>query len=102
MSEGHRPKCDHPLDPSKIIPPKGGTGVQAPGISPHMQALRERSGKVNSDSPLVSFLYELMRDHVTPGVVEGLVTGIAQPCQFCNGYLASYAQDVADRLNQRG
>lgn len=33
------------------------------------ESLRERSGTVEIDSLLVSFLYELMRDHVTPGIL---------------------------------
>lgn len=65
-------------------------------------ALRQRSGSVTSPDPLVSFLYELMRDRVTPGVVEQLVrasqTSEQNPTHFCNGYLASYAVDVAARL----
>jgi hypothetical protein len=34
--------------------------------------LRVRSGSVNIKSRLVSFLYDLLRDHLTPGVVEEL------------------------------
>lgn len=34
------------------------------------QKLRIRSGEVNIDSKLTSFLYELMRDHLPPGEVE--------------------------------
>lgn len=29
-SGGHRPVCDKPLDPEKVVPPKGGTGVLLP------------------------------------------------------------------------
>lgn len=36
------------------------------------QHLRQRSGSVTSGSSLVEFLYLLMRDHTTPGVVEEL------------------------------
>jgi len=38
-----------------------------------ISSLRERSGQVESDDPLVSFLYQLMRDHLAPGVVEELM-----------------------------
>mgnify|MGYP001558408865 CR=1 FL=1 len=63
-------------------------------------ALRERSGRVDATSKLVSFLYTLMRDHVTPGVVEVLVRDAqVTPVEFTNGHLARYAQDIADRLN---
>lgn len=64
-------------------------------------ALRERSGNVNDDNKLVSFLYELMRGHVVPGIVEEAM-GQVEPyteVKYSNGYLASYAQDVAYRLS---
>jgi hypothetical protein len=61
--------------------------------------LRERSGSVNYNSCLVSFLYELMRDEVTPGRIEELVQNSAvSDCQYTNGYLANYAIDIANRL----
>lgn len=60
--------------------------------------LQLRSGDVSSDDPLVSFLYELMRDHVVPGKVEELVQN-AVPSNFTNGYLANYAIDLAARLD---
>jgi len=72
------------------------------------QQLFERSGKVVGHSPLVSFLYDLMRDHLPPGVVERLVresglVGGETPyghwaTTYTNGWLAMYAKDVADRL----
>ena len=63
------------------------------------QALFERSGAVMTESKLVSFLYELMRDHVSPGAIEGLVNhSQTLPCSMTNGWLASYAADVAERL----
>lgn len=60
---------------------------------------------------LVSFLYELMRDHVPPGIVEGILVrdekcGVGNngnagdyKLSMCNGYLGNYAEDVADRLS---
>ena len=66
-------------------------------------ALRERSGSVRSDDPLVSFLYQLMRDHVAVGVVEGLMGDAEkQPSVFTNGWLANYAKDLAERLRKKG
>lgn len=63
------------------------------------QALRRRSGEVCVNSRLVSFLYQLMRDHLPPGVVENLVWDCENPeALFTNGYLANYAIDVARRL----
>ena len=64
--------------------------------------LCDRSGKVRSDDPLVVFLYELMRDYVTPGVIETLVADAnldgGGEYLFTNGWLANYATDVAKRL----
>ena len=63
--------------------------------------MRERSGQVNIDSRLVSFLYSLMRDHVQPGDVESLVREacIESNVQYTNGWLAKYAEDIAKRLS---
>jgi len=66
-----------------------------------MEALRERSGNVGSVDPLVSFLYQLMRDHLAPGVVESLMDCAGtQPSLFTNGWLANYAKDIAERLRK--
>ncbi len=62
-------------------------------------ALRERSGTVKINSKLVSFLYELMRDHLTPGKAEELVRSSSDPdVTYTNGWLALYAQDLSNRL----
>jgi hypothetical protein len=64
------------------------------------------------DSPkvmLVGFLYELMRDHVPLSVVEGIVKRDEATkkeseevgrysIKFTNGYLALYAEELAERL----
>lgn len=66
----------------------------------HNAALRAASGSVEVDSKLVSFLYELMRDHLTPGQVEQLVRDSqVQPVQYTNGWLAKYAEYLASRLS---
>lgn len=64
--------------------------------------LRKRSGEVESQDPLVSFLYELMRDHVQPGTVESIMknTPTNTLTKFTNGWLAKYAEDVASRLRK--
>ena len=69
-------------------------------LSASNAGLRERSGHVIDDRKLVSFLYELMRDHVPAGVVESVLAASVkpEPTHYCNGYLAQYAQDVAERL----
>ena len=67
-------------------------------------ALRERSGNVQSTDPLVSFLYLLLRDHMTAGDVESMIidcVGENADTAFCNGYLAKYAEDLAQRLTQK-
>jgi hypothetical protein len=80
--------------------PQGVNEVHAKEI----EALRLRSGEEVSDNPLVSFLYELMRDHVTPGVLEAIVLNSpAKKTKLSNGYLAQYAKDLAYRLeNMKG
>lgn len=64
------------------------------------QNLRFRSGQVNSESHLVSFLYDLMRDHLPCGKVEEIVRESLHEgeTRFTNGYLANYAEDLAVRL----
>ena len=48
---------------------------------------------------LASFLYDLMRDHLTPGMVEDLVQeSVDIEVAYTNGYLAQYALDMAKRL----
>lgn len=75
-------------------------------LAPANAALRERSGSVDSSDPLVSFLYILLRDHVPAGVVEGIMQGHVEvpekDTEFCNGFIARYAKDVAARLRPAG
>jgi hypothetical protein len=66
------------------------------------KALRERSGTVQISSKLVSFLYELMRDYLTPGEIEKLVQASQEPnVTYTNGWLAKYAQDLSNRLKDQ-
>ena len=64
-----------------------------------IERLRVASSQVCDNRPLVSFLYEMLRDHVQPGVAEAVVWS-SKPGKttFTNGWLAKYAQDIADRL----
>ena len=64
--------------------------------------LRKRSGSINSNDPLVSFLYILMRDYLPAGTVEKIMQEHVNEKEslFCNGFLAQYAKDVADRINE--
>lgn len=66
----------------------------------HMNALRERSGSVDSSDPLVSLLYILIRDHLPLGVVEEVMMRHCGPgdSRFTNGWLATYCKDLAKRL----
>lgn len=70
-----------------------------------MNQLREKSGKVISKDPLVSFLYELMRDHLPAGTVETLINGTLWPGSeevlFTNGFLARYAENLAEILRSK-
>lgn len=72
----------------------------------YMKKLRERSGDIESEDPLVTFLYILMRDHVTPGVIEGIMFEHVQYDEggnkFTNGWLANYCKDIAERLRKDG
>lgn len=63
---------------------------------------RIRSGNIEINSRLVSFLYELMRDHLPPGKVEEVVRASEDEpnIKYTNGWLATYAQDLADRLTK--
>lgn len=67
--------------------------------------LRERSGNMTDTEALVDFLYTLMRDHLPTGVVERLVQDATiekrarkSGALYTNGWLALYAQDLAERL----
>lgn len=64
--------------------------------------LREVSGHVSSADPLVNFLYLLMRDEVTPGVVAKILEDSIdeETTVFTNGWLASYAGYVAKILKK--
>jgi hypothetical protein len=66
-------------------------------------SLRKRSGTVTINSKLVSFLYELMRDHLPTGEVEALVRASEDEpkCTYTNGWLAQYAEDLAKRLKDQ-
>lgn len=65
--------------------------------------LREGSGNIKINSRLVSFLYELMRDYLPPGTVEKIVqaSDSEQNVHYTNGWLAQYAEHIANRLKDR-
>ena len=76
--------------------------IDDPAIRKYSDQMRRRSGSVDSRDPLVSFLYTLMRDHLTPGRVEEImlrqIPKAGETTEFSNGFLANYAQDIAARL----
>jgi hypothetical protein len=67
------------------------------------ESMRERSGRVQINSKLVSFLYELMRDHLPAATVEELIRASEDESNvvYTNGWLAQYAQDLANRLKDQ-
>jgi hypothetical protein len=64
------------------------------------EKLRETSGTVTYTDALTSFLYELMRDHLATGVVERIFINSvnAGPTTYTNGWLARYANNLAEEL----
>lgn len=66
--------------------------------------MHQRSGAVVDRDPLVALLYDLLRDHIQPGDLEGLVrsasTHAGKPMIYSNGWLAAYARDIVQRLDK--
>jgi hypothetical protein len=85
----------------RVDSPEAAAAVRARrAVNARMRAV---SGEVDDHRALVAFLYELMRDELTPGRVESLVDRLnleASGYLFTNGWLASHAQDLADRLTE--
>lgn len=68
------------------------------------KAIIEASGSYVKRDRMVSFLYELMRDHLTPGKVEEIVRHVLaedSDVYYCNGWLAKYAAYIVDRLTEK-
>jgi hypothetical protein len=78
------------------------------GTSPQHEGLTSlRPGgytqALHSNDRLVAFLYVLMRDHLPPGVVEGIVVGHCEAAadkvsQYSNDWVAAYSIELALRL----
>lgn len=65
--------------------------------------IRQASDNVIDTNKMVSFFYELMRDHLPSGVVEGIVRRVLDEdydVHYCNGWLARHAQLIVERLFQ--
>lgn len=66
-----------------------------------MRNLHEDSGSRESDDKLIAFLYILMRDHLTPGTVQGILHHHVQEGsldKYTNGFLFDYCEWVANEL----
>ncbi len=70
--------------------------------TPEQERLFEASGRVEHYDPVATFLYHLMRDEIPPGKVADLIytSTDPHPSSFTNGWLASYAGWLADRLRE--
>lgn len=67
-----------------------------------IEELRKVSGAITYSDPLTSFFYQLIRDELPAGTVEKIVQGVVdepvEGCLFTNGWLAQYANNLAERL----
>ena len=66
-----------------------------------MDNLRSDSGEVSYSDPLTTFLYLLMRNELAAGKVEELVgeaTNSTEEILFTNGWLAKYANNLAEEI----
>lgn len=67
----------------------------------------EEPNKDNDDymdnTPLVSFLYELMRDYVPAGEIERITVEAEKHAEvtYSNKHLAAYAKEIANRLQRK-
>lgn len=65
--------------------------------------MRNASGNVKDDDPLVCFLYYLARDHLANGIIEEVLnisTFYNVIGAYTNGWLARWAQDARNRLDE--
>ena len=89
-----------PMDNDRIS-----KGERSENALDHSISMRSRSGNINGSGRLIAFLYELIRDHVTPGVIEKLMIGLEggsdTTYEYSNGWLATYCMDVAARLHDQ-
>jgi hypothetical protein len=96
LTERHKPGCGHGLQ----------SFCRSCGVTDWEPLLPEQQFGIKpaASSPLVSFLYELMRDHLPVGQAEKIVCNIEQENKaggvvtFCNKHLAEYAAELAKRL----
>jgi len=63
--------------------------------------LRSDSGNIDYSDTLTSFIYSLLRDHIPAGILESIVRGVINEPEvrmYSNGFLAKYANNLADEL----
>lgn len=61
----------------------------------------EESGGFESDCPLTSLFYDLLRDEISPGRLQHLVTAAIchnKSVKYTNGWLARYANYLASQF----
>lgn len=64
-----------------------------------IKSLRNVSGNFSKKDLITEFLYDLMRDHLTPGKVEGIICNLhGGMCHYTNGWLAKYANNLSEKL----
>lgn len=65
-----------------------------------MDPVRLASGGYRTNRPVVAFLYELLRDHVQPGDLQGVVNRcpLNENYTLSNKWLGAYSEYIADRL----
>jgi cobalamin biosynthesis protein CobT len=86
----------------KTTPKEAIKGTKSP-LCVENEILKDLSGHVEYNDQLTCFIYLLMRDHLTPGDIQQILSeSIHQEGEFSNtftnGYLAKYAHHVALRL----
>jgi len=79
-------------------------------IDKNVERMRKASGRIDDSRLIVAFLYTLMRDLVPPGRIEHMMLEVSNAHdydkseftknEYTNGWLAQYAQDVAQRLTE--
>lgn len=97
-------------DAERIMKQQGG-GFKIPGkrrgprknnLETVNESLTERSGTYGTDDMLVRFLYVLMRDRIPAGHIEKAMIDAAEggpgSVTLCNGWMAKYAHDLAERI----
>jgi len=62
--------------------------------------ISNESGNVVIKSRLVSFIYVLLRDYITPGKIEDIISNNTsnKRVKYSNGWLAKYAENISNRL----